>query len=81
MEGQHGQEWPWNDSHLVKMIWIHQLSDTEAFAADDFVATIEVLFDFGKTGDPLPEFEGLPIPLRQRLLISPIDMYPVKKLW
>ena len=60
--------------------WIHQLSDTEAFAADDFVATIEVLFDFGKTGDPLPEFEGLPIPLRQRLLISPIDMYPVKKL-
>ena len=68
------------------MVWIHQLSDNGAFAADDFVATIEVVFDFGKTGDlligdPLTELEGLPIPLRQRLLISPIDMYPVKKLW
>ena len=44
----------------------------------DWVATAEVLLDFDKTGDVFAE--ELPIPLRHSLLISPIDMYPVKKL-
>ena len=48
------------------------------FAVADWVARAEVLLDFDKIGDVLAEL--LPIPLRQSLLISPIDMYPVKKL-
>ena len=46
-----------------------------AVAADSVVTiAAAVLLDFGKTGDVLTEFEVLPIPLRQSLLISPIDM-------
>ena len=48
------------------------------FAVADWVATAEVLLYFDKIGDVLAEM--LPIPLRQSLLISPIDMCPVKKL-
>lgn len=48
------------------------------FAVADWVSTAEVLLDFDKIGDVFAEV--LPIPLRQSLLISPIDMYPVKKL-
>ena len=60
-------------SHLVvELMSLRGRTHSELFAVADWVATADVLLDFDKTGDVFTEL--LPIPLRQSLLISPIDM-------